>query len=69
MSVIEAGSIRAAVAPWAHRAAISTGMDGASAQSSEVSPNSAIPTTYARFAPTRSETFPAHSSNAAKNRV
>ena len=44
-------------------------MVGASAHISDVTANAAIPMTYARLAPNRSERFPANSSSAAKNSV
>lgn len=45
ISVIDEGSISAAVAPCAHRAATSVSTDGASAHSRDATPKSVIPAT------------------------
>ena len=68
-SDMEAGSMIAAPAPWAQRAAISSPVVGAKAQAAEVTPKMAMPSAIAFLAPIRSARLPANSNSAANTRV
>ena len=68
-SAIDAGSMIAAPAPWAQRAAISAAEVGANAQAADVTPNTAMPRAIAFLAPIRSDRLPANSSSAANSSV
>ena len=69
ISAIVAGNMMAAPAPWTNRAAMRAPVVGAAAQATDASRNTAIPHPSARFAPMRSDRFPANSSNEANIRV
>lgn len=67
--VSELGMNSAAPEPWSSRAATRAVPSGDSAQPSEATTKTTIPARYSRFAPNRSASAPASSSNAAKERV